>query len=116
VLKKARNEKICPLPVNGEDKNGLRFFGSRLRLEEIAQTAKTGMIWMAEHDVVENFDFEKLTSSNEVTGDFYIGFRWSRIARYAVCGISGVIPHPVLCRTVQNLPCFGLGQQLPHAA
>jgi hypothetical protein len=56
------------------------------------------MIWMAEHDVVEHFDFEKLTGSNEVTGDFYVGFRWSWIEAYAADGISGVIPHTVLCR------------------
>jgi len=29
---------------------------------------------------------------------------------------SGVIPHPVLCRMAQDLPDFGLGQQLSHAA
>jgi hypothetical protein len=26
--------------------------------------------------VVENFDFEELPGSNEVTGDFYVRFRW----------------------------------------
>ena len=52
-------------------KNGLRFLGSRDRLAiKEAQTAKTGMIWVSNDDVVENFDFEKLTGSNEVTGDF----------------------------------------------
>jgi hypothetical protein len=106
VLKKARNEKICPLPVYGEDKNGLRFFGSRLRLEEIAKTAKTGMIWMAEHDVVENFDFEKLTSSNEVTGDFYIGFRRSRIeARVRMLCASPIYVHCIGV-SIQNRPVW----------
>ena len=38
------------------------------------------MVGVADYDVVENFDFEKLTGSNEVTGDFYVGFRWSWIA------------------------------------
>ena len=38
------------------------------------------MIWISNYDVVENFDFEKLTGSNEVAGDFYVGFRWSWIA------------------------------------
>ena len=56
------------------------------------------MIWISNYDVVENFDFEKLTGSNEVTGDFYIGFRRTRIPAYAAYGISGVIPHLVLCR------------------
>jgi hypothetical protein len=27
-MKKFRNEKICPVPMHDEDKNGLRFFGS----------------------------------------------------------------------------------------
>jgi len=58
VLKKARNEKICPVPVHDEDKNGLRFLGSRYRLgEKIAKTAKAGMIWISNYDVVENFYF-----------------------------------------------------------
>ena len=46
---------------------------------EISKTTKTGMIWVSNYDVVENFNLEKLTGSNEITGDFYIGFRWSWI-------------------------------------
>ena len=61
-------------------KNGLRFLGSRDRLAiKEAQTAKTGMIWVSNDDVVENFDFEKLTGSNEVAGDFDVRFRWGGI-------------------------------------
>ena len=68
------------MPVHDEDKNGFRFFGSRYRLgEKIAETAKTGMIWISNDYMVENFDFEKLTSSNEITGDIYVRFRWSWI-------------------------------------
>jgi len=40
-------------------------------------------------DVVENFDFEKLACSDEITGDFDVRLRWSRITAYAACGISG---------------------------
>jgi hypothetical protein len=29
--------------------------------------------------LIENFDFEKLTRANEVTGDFDVGLRWSRL-------------------------------------
>jgi len=52
------------------------------------------MIWISNDDVVENFDFEKLTGSNEITGDFYVRFRWSRItARVRMrdndCGSTG---------------------------
>ena len=37
------------------------------------------MIWISNYDVVENFDFEKLTGSNEITDDFDVRFRWSWI-------------------------------------
>lgn len=37
------------------------------------------MIGIANDDVVENFDFEKLTGSNEVLGDFDVRFRWGWI-------------------------------------
>ena len=44
---------------------------------KIAQTAKTRVVWVSNNDVIENFDFKKLTSSNEVTGDFDVRFRRS---------------------------------------
>ena len=54
--------------------------GSRNRLaEKIAKTAKTDVVWVSNDDVVENFDFEKLARSNEVTGDFDVGLGWSRL-------------------------------------
>ena len=37
------------------------------------------MGWVANHDVVQNFDFKKLSRSNEVTGDFNVGFGWCRL-------------------------------------
>ncbi len=55
-------------------------FGSRKRLAvEIAKTAKTGVVWVTNDDVIENFDFEKLARSNEVTGDFDVRLGWSRL-------------------------------------
>ena len=55
-------------------------YGSRNRLaEKIAKAAKTGVVWVSNDDVIENFDFEKLTRSNEVTGDFDVGLGWSRL-------------------------------------
>ncbi len=67
-------------------KIGLRFLGNRDRLAvKIAKTAKTGMVGVADDDVVENFDFEKLTGSNEVTGDFDVRFRRSWIHRSDDC-------------------------------
>jgi len=62
-------------------KNGLRLLGSRVRLAiEETQTAKTRMIRVSNDDMVEYFDFEKLTGSNEVTGDFDVRFRWGWIS------------------------------------
>jgi hypothetical protein len=67
-------------------------------LQKIAKTAETGVGWVSNDDVIENFDFKKLARSNEVTGDFDVGLGWSRLTTYAVSGISGVMPHLVLCR------------------
>ena len=54
--------------------------GSRKRLAvKISKTAKTGVVWVANDDVIENFDFEKLARSNEVTGDLDVGLGWSRL-------------------------------------
>ena len=81
--------------MHGEDKNGLRFLGSRDRLAvKIAKTPQAQVAGVADYDVVENFDFEQLTGSNEITGDFYVGFRWSWItARVRMrdndCGSTG---------------------------
>jgi len=37
------------------------------------------VVGISDDNVVENFDFEQLTGSNEITGNFYVGFRWSWI-------------------------------------
>jgi hypothetical protein len=74
------------------------------------------MGWIANHDVVKNLDLEKLSRSDEITSDFDIGLGWSRIAAYAAYGISGVIPHPVLCRMAHHSPDFSGSEQLSHAA
>ena len=46
------------------------------------------MVRIAHDDVVEDFDFEKLTRSNEVTSDFDVRLGWSRIAARMIvlCG------------------------------
>jgi hypothetical protein len=80
-------------------KSGLPFRESRGRLGiEEAKISKTAMVGIPHDNVIENFDFQQLTSSDEVAGDFDVSFRWSWITAYAAYGISGVIPHPVLCR------------------
>jgi hypothetical protein len=37
---------------------------------KIPKTPQALVVGISNHDVVENFDFEKLTGSNEITGDF----------------------------------------------
>ena len=37
------------------------------------------MIWIANNDVVKNFNLEKLSRSNEVTGDFDVGLGGCRL-------------------------------------
>ena len=59
--------------------------GSRKRLAvKISKTAKTGVVWVANDDVIENFDFEKLTSSNEITGDFDVSLGRRRFTAWMV--------------------------------
>ena len=48
--------------------------GSHVQLAiKIAKTSKTAVAGIAYDNVIENFDFEKLTRSNEVTSDFDVG-------------------------------------------
>ncbi len=54
--------------------------GSHVQLAiKIAKTSKTAVAGIANDDVIENFDFEKLARSNEVAGDFDVGLGWSRL-------------------------------------
>ena len=67
------------------------------------------MVGIPDDDVVEDFDFEKLAGSNEITSNLDVSFRRSWLSTYAVYGISGVIPHPVLCRRASRSMRFCLG-------
>jgi hypothetical protein len=44
-------------------------------LSEITKFAETGAIRLANNDMVKQFDFQKLTGANKVTGHFDVGFR-----------------------------------------
>jgi hypothetical protein len=44
-------------------------------LQKITKTAKTAVAGIANDDVVEDFDLEKLAGADEVAGDFYVSFR-----------------------------------------
>ena len=59
-------------------KNQPPISGSRDRLgEKVTQGAKRRVAGIANYDVVEDFDFQKLAGSNEITGDSDVRFRWS---------------------------------------
>ena len=60
-------------------------------LRKKAQTAKTGMIWAANHDMVKNFNLEKSASSNEVTGDFDVGLGSCRITALMIAAALGMM-------------------------
>ena len=56
------------------------------------------MIWPADDDMVNHFDFKELTSANQIASNGDVGLAGTRFTAYAANGISGVIPHPILCR------------------
>jgi len=66
--------------------------------------------------MVEQFQFQKLTSTDEVASHFDVGFAGRAFPRYAANGITGVIPHPVLCRMAHDLSDLDLVEPLSYAA
>ena len=52
----------------------------------------------AQDDMIQHLNLEELAGADEIPCHTDIGFRGRGISAYAVCGISGVIPHPILCR------------------
>ena len=54
------------------------FSGSRVQLAiKVAKISKTDMAGVSDNDVVENFNFQKLTCSDEIAGDFNVRLGWS---------------------------------------
>jgi hypothetical protein len=66
--------------------------------------------------MVNHINFKQLTASNEIACDFNVRFGWSGFTAYAANGISGVIPHPVLCRMAHDLSDLDLVEPLSYAA
>ncbi len=52
----------------------------------------------AQDQVVLDLDLEQLPGPDQVSCDLDIGLRRGRVTSYAACGISRVMPYPVLCR------------------
>ena len=69
---------VCEQTALDDKKSGLRFLGSRDRLgEKIPHGPQRRMVRISNDDVVEDFDFKKLTGSNEVAGDVDVRLRRS---------------------------------------
>ncbi len=61
---------------------------------------------MSEDYMVKHFDLEELAGSDQITSDADISVARLGITRYSAYGITGVIPHPVLCRMTLRSPCI----------
>ena len=55
-------------------------------LRKITKSSKTGVVGMSHYDVIENFDFQKLTRSDEIAGNFNVCLGWSRITAGMIVG------------------------------
>jgi hypothetical protein len=62
---------------------------------EIAAAARGGH---TDDDVIHQLEPKDSAGFENSPGEADIGFARAWFSRYAACGITGVIPHPVLCR------------------
>jgi hypothetical protein len=55
------------------------------------------MVGISHDDVIENFDFQELTSSNEVTGDFDVSFgrSWLAARMIVLCEAPSYVQSPI---------------------
>jgi hypothetical protein len=65
--------------VSGTNPNSCCDIGKRrlfrfMGLSEITKRAETGMVRLANDDMVKHFDFQKLTGADEVAGHFDVSF------------------------------------------
>src|SRR5580658_7788072 len=105
-----RNCKIKP--TNSVWRGSCEVFFVLINSSEITKLAKTGVVSGSDDNMVKDFDFQKLTGADEITGHFDVGFTRRRVTTYAAYGISGVMPHPVLCRMANDSARFSGPQQL----
>jgi hypothetical protein len=93
---------INPSTASGDDAG---FFKT-----EIAASARG---WDTDNDMVHQVQLQDSASLENSPSKTQVSFRRRRVAAYAACGITGVIPHPVLCRIVTD---FSKSGQRPDAA
>ena len=56
--------------------------------------------------MIDNLDSEQSTGADQFPSDEQVSRRGGRVTPYAANGISGVMPHSVLCRMACDLPGF----------
>jgi hypothetical protein len=83
---------------------------------EIAKFSQGAVVLVADDHMVDQLNLQQLTGTNEIPRHFDVGFRGRGFAAYAAYGITGVIPHPVLCRMASRFAHFALGEPFPRAA
>ena len=70
-----------------DDKKMASFSGGRERLAiKEPETTKTAMVGISNDDVIEDFDFEKLTGSDEIASNFDVRLGRSGITAGMVVG------------------------------
>jgi len=70
----------------------------------------------ADDKVVENRNTKQGARLSKPFCHYPILVAGRSVATYAACGISGVMPHPVLCRMAPALPWFSWVKPFPIAA
>lgn len=76
--------------------------------ERIVSNMEWVIIGGANDHMIDQVDADDLRCLPQLTGELNVGGTRRWIAAYAVCGISGVMPHRFLCRMTGASP-FGLG-------
>jgi hypothetical protein len=75
-----------------------------------------GGIGATDDNVIEDFERENATGFDKLAGDSDVFGTGGGVSGYAGCGITGVIPHPVLCRMDCRVPASAGSGQHPDAA
>jgi len=66
--------------------------------------------------MVDEPDLQQARSFVEAPGDDLVSTTRARVASYAAIGITGVMPHSVLCRRAVYSPEFAWGERISDAA
>jgi hypothetical protein len=82
-----------------------------------AEIAAAATSRRTDDDVIDQLELEDSAGLENSPGEAQIGLRSGRISGYAACGITGVIPYPVLCRMLRrSVWFFGESDNVQNAA